>query len=61
MTYISYFVLEAALTASWFYGLFLFGGAMVHLLLDEMYSVNLMGMTMKRSSGTAMKFYQHKD
>ena len=47
--------------ASWFYGLFLFGGAMVHLALDELYSVNLMGMKMKRSSGTAMKFYQHKD
>ena len=46
---------------SWFYGLFLFGGAMVHLALDELYSVNLMGMKMKRSSGTAMKFYQHKD
>jgi len=61
LTYLSYYVVHNPLTASWFYGLFLFGGAMVHLLLDEMYSVNLSGMTMKRSSGTAMKFYQHKD
>ncbi|MGP4953097.1 metal-dependent hydrolase [Psychrobacter sp. T6-1] len=58
---LSYYVLGNALAASWFFGLFLFGGAMVHLALDELYSVNLMGMTMKRSSGTAMKFYTHKD
>lgn len=61
LAYISYYVLHISLTASWFYGLFLFGGAMVHLALDELYSVNLMGATMKRSSGTAMKFYAHKD
>jgi hypothetical protein len=58
---LSYYVLGNALTASWFFGLFLFGGALVHLALDELYSVNLMGMKMKRSSGTAMKFYAHKD
>ncbi|MFC6204770.1 MULTISPECIES: metal-dependent hydrolase [Psychrobacter] len=60
-TYISYYIMHNPLTASWFYGLFLFGGALVHLSLDELYSVNLSGMRMKRSSGTAMKFYQHKD
>ena len=61
LTCLAYFGLQVSLNASWFYGLFLFGGAMVHLLLDELYSVNLMGATMKRSSGTAMKLYQHKD
>ncbi|MGM8886542.1 metal-dependent hydrolase [Psychrobacter sp. 1U2] len=61
MVSLSYYVLGNTLTASWFFGLFLFGGAMVHLALDELYSVNLMGMKMKRSAGTAMKFYQHKD
>ncbi|WP_367105404.1 metal-dependent hydrolase [uncultured Psychrobacter sp.] len=61
LTCLSYYLLQAPLTASWFYGLFLFSGAMVHLLLDELYSVNLSNMKMKRSSGTAMKFYQHKD
>lgn len=60
LTYISYYIMHNPLTASWFYGLFLFGGALVHLSLDELYSVNLSGMRMKRSSGTAMKFYQHK-
>ncbi|OLF36771.1 metal-dependent hydrolase [Psychrobacter sp. Cmf 22.2] len=61
LTYLSYDILHLPLTVSWFYGLFLFGGAMVHLALDELYSVNLSNMKMKRSSGTAMKFYQHKD
>ncbi len=61
LTYVSYHVMQYSLITSWFYGLFLFGGALVHLSLDEMYSVNLSGMKMKRSSGTAMKFYQHKD
>ncbi len=61
LTCLSYFVMDNALTTSWFYGLFLFGGALVHLSLDEVYSVNLSGMKMKRSSGTAMKFYQHRD
>ncbi len=61
LTCFSYYVMENALTASWFFGLFLFGGALIHLSLDELYSVNLSGMKMKRSSGTAMKFYAHKD
>ncbi|MGP4864871.1 metal-dependent hydrolase [Psychrobacter sp. T6-5] len=61
LTCLSYYGLHLPLTTSWFYGLFLFGGAMVHLSLDELYSVNLSNMKMKRSSGTAMKFYQQKD
>ncbi|WP_201579531.1 metal-dependent hydrolase [Psychrobacter sp. Pi2-52] len=61
LTCLSYYGLHLPLTTSWFYGLFLFGGAIVHLSLDELYSVNLSNMQMKRSSGTAMKFYQPKD
>lgn len=61
LTCLSYYGLQLPLTTSWFYGSFLFIGALVHLLLDELYSVNLSNMKMKRSSGTAMKFYQHKD
>jgi len=61
LTCLSYYGAQLPLTASWFYGLFLFGGALVHLSLDEMYSVNLSNMKMKRSSGTAMKFYKHDD
>ena len=61
LTCLSYYGAQLPLTTSWFYGLFLFGGAMVHLSLDELYSVNLSNMKMKRSSGTAMKFYKHDD
>ena len=61
LTCLSYYAVQLPLTTSWFYGLFLFGGAMVHLSLDELYSVNLSNMKMKRSSGTAMKFYKHDD
>ncbi|MDN6276332.1 metal-dependent hydrolase [Psychrobacter sp.] len=61
LTCLSYYGLQLPLTTSWFYGLFLFSGAMVHLTLDELYSVDLTGMRVKRSSGTAMKFYQHKN
>ncbi|MEE4375988.1 MAG: metal-dependent hydrolase [Candidatus Competibacteraceae bacterium] len=38
---------------AWLCGLFVFLGFAVHLLLDEMYSVNLFGMKLKRSFGTA--------
>lgn len=61
LTSLCYYGLQVELDVSWFYGLFLFGGALVHLALDEMYSVNLTNMKLKRSAGTAMKFYQHKD
>ena len=52
------YVLKTPVLASWFYGLFLFIGAMTHLTLDELYSVDLLGRRLKRSSGTAMKFYR---
>lgn len=58
---ICYYLLGVSAVSSWFYGIFLFVGSMVHLLLDEMYSVNLLGMKIKRSFGTALKFYQQED
>lgn len=39
---------------------FLFGGAIVHLLLDELYSVNVFGLRLKKSFGTALKFIEFK-
>lgn len=36
---------------------FVFYGFLVHLILDEVYSVNLEGMRLKKSFGTAFKFY----
>ncbi len=39
------------------YGFIIFFGFMIHLLLDEIYSVNAFGIKMKKSFGTALKFY----
>ena len=38
-------------------GIFLFMGFMIHLLLDELISLNALGMSFKKSLGTALKFY----
>ncbi len=40
---------------SWMLGGFVFAGAMVHLLLDEIYSVDFAGNRVKRSFGSAVK------
>ena len=58
LTCLNYYVLETSSIVSWFYGAFLFLGSLVHLGLDEAYSVDLLNRRLKRSSGTAMKFYQ---
>jgi len=46
----------ASALQSWLCGSFLFAGCLVHLLLDELYSVNLQGMKLKNSFGTAFSF-----
>ena len=56
----NFYLLNTSSILSWIYGMFLFIGALVHLSLDEAYSVDLSNRRLKRSSGTAMKFYQHK-
>lgn len=58
---LNYYFMDTPATTSWFYGLFLFIGAMVHLGLDEAYSVDLLNHRMKRSSGTAMKLYRDRE
>lgn len=45
------------LTFSTISGIFLFFGFFIHLLLDELISLNMIGLKMKKSLGTAMKFY----
>lgn len=42
-------------TLAWLSGGFLFLGGVIHLLLDELYSVDLVNITVKRSFGTALK------
>ena len=47
------FALEAK--TAWGIGGFIFLGATIHLTLDELYSIELSGMRIKRSFGTALK------
>lgn len=44
---------------AWFAGLFMFGGYLIHLILDEVYAVNYEGLTLKKSFGTALKPVDH--
>lgn len=46
---------------SWMIGSFVSFGALIHLTLDELYSVNLTNMVLKRSFGTALKLFTVKD
>jgi hypothetical protein len=47
-------------TVAWLGGLFMFLGYLVHLTLDEMYSVDVMDVRVKASFGTALKFMDYK-
>ncbi len=49
------------LTKATILGGFVLLGFLVHLLLDEIFSINALGMTMKKSFGTAFKFYDKKN
>ena len=50
-------LLQQAALQAWLGGVFVCFGYLVHLLLDEIYSVNLFGMRTKRSFGTALKLW----
>ncbi|UNK05285.1 metal-dependent hydrolase [Psychrobacter raelei] len=58
LTCLNFYIFDIPAIISWFYGSFLLLGSLVHLGLDEAYSVDLLNRRLKRSSGTAMKFYQ---
>jgi LexA-binding, inner membrane-associated putative hydrolase len=45
---------------AWLAGGFVFIGYLTHLVLDEMFSVDLMGRRLKASFGTALKLYDDK-
>ena len=44
-------------TFSLFAGFFILFGFLIHLLLDEIFSINVFGMELKRSFGSALKIY----
>lgn len=46
---------------SWLVALFIFLGFILHLVLDELYSVDFMGQRLKRSFGTALKIADFKE
>lgn len=45
---------------AWMAGAFISFGYLIHLILDELYSVNLAGIRLKRSFGTALKLFSWK-
>ncbi len=46
---------------AWMFGFFVFIGYLIHLLLDEIYSVDLANNKIKRSFGTALKLAVRRD
>jgi LexA-binding, inner membrane-associated putative hydrolase len=61
MTCISYHFLHWDVLHAWLNGIFIVVGFIVHLLLDELYSVDLSNSRMKNSFGTALKLFNHNN
>lgn len=53
----SYKVIKLDLQLAAVYGFVIFFGFLTHLILDEVYSINALGIKMKKSFGTALKLY----
>lgn len=60
LVYASFYGFKYGVVISWFLGIFLMFGSIIHLLLDEMFSVNVFGLSVKRSFGTAFKVFDPK-
>ena len=58
---VSYYFLEQNPLYAWLNGFFLGLGFLVHLILDEMYSVDLANRRIKKSFGTALKLFNYKN
>lgn len=56
---IFFYLLEKSDIVAWLGGVIVFLGAMLHLVLDEMYSIDFNGNRVKRSFGTALKVYDY--
>ncbi|MEH6453009.1 MAG: metal-dependent hydrolase [Psychromonas sp.] len=52
---------EQSAMIAWLSGGFIFLGGLIHLLLDEMFSVDLVNARIKRSFGTALKIAEFKN
>ncbi len=51
---------EVGIVVSWIYGLMLTVNYFIHLVLDELYSIDLNNQKIKRSAGTALKLFRLK-
>jgi hypothetical protein len=60
-TLILYHFFTFSLPIVWMAGVFVLGGFILHLLLDELISLNVSGRQPKKSSGTAFKFGSARD
>ncbi|MFC3285821.1 metal-dependent hydrolase [Litchfieldella rifensis] len=60
-TVASYQWLSQSAWMAWAQGLALVVGTLIHLLLDEFYSVDLVGTRIKRSFGTAFKLFDYRE
>lgn len=60
-TIVGYYFFSKTAFLSWFVGLFVFAGFILHLVLDELYSVDFMGHRLKRSFGSALKLFDPKE
>lgn len=58
---LSFHVFAKNAFTSWLTSTFIFLGFILHLLLDEIYSVDFMGRRLKRSFGTALKLIDSKE
>lgn len=58
---LAYWLFSMSAFSSWMTGLFVGMGSLVHLSLDEIYAVNLMGASLKKSFGSALKLAGGKD
>ncbi len=59
-TNISFHLLQNSVLSAWLNGLFIGLGFIIHLILDEVYSVDLANIRLKRSFGTAIKLYNYQ-
>jgi len=57
VTVLIYHLFSVSALVAWIYGLMMSLGYLIHLLLDEIYSVDLENRKVKKSSGTALKLY----
>lgn len=55
VTVMSFHLFESSAHQAWLQGVALLVGFVIHLVLDECYSVNLASLRLKRSAGTALK------